>query len=277
MNGQEVTIVGDVPLTGILSEETGEPVSFVDFDLIFEMGDKEIHKIRDVEYSLNIIPKNNLKGVVRITYIVTDSFGEIRFYDEDELSIQGETFIEGDLDRYKAKDVVLKEGEYVFSVRVFYGNKEKVFSEQFELTEIPEWLYSLKQLFDIKMEIDNIILKDASELEARVIFESFGSEPTPVDLTFFVYDVNDKEIFKRSRDIVVETEMVMFEDFDDFEAGPGEYMVVMRSVYNVDIEDYYEQKIVIEESIDYLPFIVAGGFLVAGVVVFFLLRRGKRK
>lgn len=272
----DVTITGNIPLTGILKEEAGQVFVSPEFNITFSMNDKDIYKIRDVEYMLTFLPTVDVKSVVDVAYIVTDSDGDIKFYDEESLTIQGETLIEGDLDRRKAQNIDLEEGEYTFSLRVGYGNKEKTFSKKFMLEEIPGWLYSLKQLFDIKMEIDQTILDSPEELEARIIFESFGSEPTPVDLTFFIYDMNDKEIFKKSREMVIETENVMFESFDEFDASPGEYMVVLRTLYNVDIEDYFEQKIVVNDKLDLIPFFVGGVIFLGGLVLVVYLSRKKR-
>lgn len=272
----DVTVTGNIPLTGVLNEELGQEFVSPELNISFFVEDKDIYKIRDVEYFLHFTPSVDIKMIVDVTHIITDANGDIRFYDEDTLTISEEVVIEGSLDIRKAQGIILEEGEYTYSIRISYGDVEEGFFQKFKLQEIPEWLYSLKQLFDIKMEIDDTILDSSEELEVRVIFESFGSEATPVDLVFFVYDMNDEEIFKRLREIVIETEGVVVERFEGFDAPPGEYVVVLRTLYNIDIEDYFEQKIVILDKLDILPFIVIGGILVFAAAIMFLSTR-KRK
>ncbi|MDA3836517.1 MAG: hypothetical protein PF542_02750 [Nanoarchaeota archaeon] len=271
-----VGITGNAPLTGIVDSGEEQEFTSQEFSVSFLMEETKINRIRDVKFSLELIPVIDIKSSVVLTYVLTDSTGHVRYYDEETVVVQESTVLERDLDRRNSRDIELEEGDYVFSLIVSYGDKEETFSEGLELEKISDLLYSLKQLFDIKMEVDKTILNSADELEARIIFESFGSEPTPVDLVFFIYDGQNNEILKITREIVIETEGVMFESFEEFsDVKPGKYMLVLRTLYNVDIEDYFEQEITIKDNIDLLPFIVVGIIFLAGLAVFFILRRKK--
>jgi len=271
--GNNFSISGDIPLTGILKETPGEQYVFPDFNISFSFVDKDIYKLRDIEFSLHFVPIGNTKSLVTLDYVVVDKNGEIKFFDQDVVNIQNETTIDINFDRRKAQEIKLAEGEYTLSVRVSYDNSDKTFSHKFFLQEISDLLYSIKQLFDIKMEIDGTTIKNAKDLSARVIFTSFGSEPTPVNLSFFIYDKWDNEVYRDNEQTTVETEKIVIHDFNNFNAPSGEYLVVLRTVYNVDVEDYFEQKIIIQDRVSPWPFIILGIILIAGVVVFFINRR----
>ncbi len=60
-------------------------------------------------------------------------------------------------------------------------------------------------------------------------------------VTFIIYDEQDNQIYRKEKAIVVETENVLFENFEDLEIEPGKYLFVLRTIYDVDVEDYFEQ------------------------------------
>lgn len=268
-------MTGYISFTGVLKEEPGQVFVSPEMNVSFKMEEKTIYKLRDITYSLHFVPNLDLKTNVNILYLVTDAEGKIVFSDEDNIIIQGETLINGNMDRRKAQEITLDEGEYVFSLMVKYGDSQETFSEKFNLEKISELLYSLKQLFDIKMEIDNKILDKSEDLNVRVVFESFGSEPTPVNLTFFIYDFQETEVYMEKSEVIVETERVLIKDFKNFHAGPGEYTVVLRTVYNVDVEDYFEQKINVKKKINFIPFVIGGIILISGIFLFLFKRKRK--
>ncbi len=97
------------------------------------------------------------------------------------------------------------------------------------------------QLFDINFEIDEILIKDVSELVARLIFVSFGTEDTPVDVTFTIIDEHGKERHTEEDSLIVETEAVLSKQFKDLKLGPGKYSLIVKTLYNVDVEDEFRQ------------------------------------
>lgn len=269
----DAEITGNVPLTGVLKEETGEPVVVQDYDVSWELEDDLIHRLRDLSFSVKFVPELEGKSIVDLNYMVFNMDGEMVYYDEESVVIEGETIVNRDLDTYDAHGVGLEDGNYSFVLRVSYADVEKSFSEKFEYEEISPLLYSLKQLFDIRLELDSRVIESAEDLSVSVVFESFGEEPTPVNLTFFIYDSMNEEIYRMDTSTVVETEQVVFVDFEDFEAPEGEYLLVMRSFYNVDVEDYFEQSFEIRRGVSVWPFMIAGIVLIFGVYFLFIRER----
>lgn len=268
------TITGNVPLTGILNEETGEPVEFQEYNISFGLEEGLIHKLRDLSFYVEFVPKLEGKSEVKMNYIVLSSDGDIIYFDEETILIDGARVIRRDLDTYKAQNIDLEDGNYSFSVRVSYGDVEESFSEKFEFKQISKLLYSLKQLFDIRIQLESRIIESSRDLSVRVIFESFGSEPTPVDLTFFIYDVNNNELYSKDVSTIVETERVLFVDFSDFNAPYGNYILVMRSLYNVGVEDYFEEPFEVRKKVSVWPFAILGLIFILGLYFIF---RGLKK
>ncbi|MFA5367617.1 MAG: hypothetical protein WC333_07055 [Dehalococcoidia bacterium] len=99
------------------------------------------------------------------------------------------------------------------------------------------------QLFDITLTIDSAVLQKSSDLTARLRFESFGTVPTPVDLTFIVLDESGQEVYKAviANEIVVETELSYSKRFYDLDVPAGNYVLVARTLYNVDVSDEFLQ------------------------------------
>lgn len=266
-NNLEVT--GLVPLTGILNEETGEPVELQEYDISFGLDEKLIHKLRDLSFYVEFIPKLEGRSEVKMNYFVFSLDGDLVYFDEENILIEGETILKRDLDTYRAQGIELEDGNYSFVVRVSYGGVEKSFSEIFKFEQISKLLYSLKQLFDISLQLDSRVIESSRDLSLRVVFESFGEEPTPVELTFFIYDVFGNELYRKDLKTIVETEEVVFVDFLDFVAPYGDYVLVMRSFYNVGVEDYFEEPFEIRREISFWPFLILGLILVIGIYFIF--------
>ena len=132
------------------------------------------------------------------------------------------------------------------------------------------------QLFDISLEIDDTTISDIKELVARVIFTSFGTEPTPVDLTFRILDEQGKEVYFEKDEITVETEEVLAKKFENLDLPDGKYTLKLTTLYNVDVEDEFTAEFTIGEEAGfnwklYLPIFL-------GIVfIFFFLLWKKRK
>lgn len=269
----QVSTTGYIPLTGIIDSSQPQNISYPNVSVDFEMKEKDIYKLRDIEYKLHIKPDLKIKTILDISYIITNSTGTVVFMDEASIIIDGETTINTNMDSYKSQEVNLPEGDYTFLIKLSYMGQDMAFQSNFKIKQIPEWLYSLKQLFDIRMDIEDTVLDSPDQLSAKVTFESFGSEPTPVYLDFFIYDSAKNKIYEKEENITVQTEMVFFEDFKGFDAAPGEYEVVLRTVYNVDVEDYFRQKITIKDKLDWLPLTIAGSIILIGLFVLFFVKR----
>lgn len=140
------------------------------------------------------------------------------------------------------------------------------------------------QLFDIRLLVEDPRITSITDLIARVTFESFGTEPTPVDLIFTILDAQGTVVWTGTDDITVETEAVLtkrFADLPDLSFLPdGRYILRLETVYNTDVRDIFEQPFTIGQRTGiglWIWWIVGGLFLLlAGLFLwwwFFLLGR----
>ncbi len=99
------------------------------------------------------------------------------------------------------------------------------------------------QLFDITFNLRNTLLESPAELETIVSFESFGTEPTPVNLTFIILDENENEIYKEKTSLIVETEEIIIWDYAGLsKLSSGNYVAVLQTLYNTNVFDEFKQE-----------------------------------
>ena len=103
------------------------------------------------------------------------------------------------------------------------------------------------QLFDIRMDIEDASIKNSSELRAVVTYESFGTVPTPINLTFDVFDIQENVVYHKEYNITVAVEEVRRYEFSDLDLPFGNYVLVFTTLYNVDVKDEFRQSFFIEE------------------------------
>ncbi len=128
------------------------------------------------------------------------------------------------------------------------------------------------QLFDISLEIDNSKLTLKERLAARVIFFSFGTEPTPVQLTFIILDEDRKELHREYEMEVVETESVFTKTFTDVSFAPGKYTLILKTLYNKDVKDEFRANFEVKEE-SWLNIWWSVLILVAGFMLIILVWR----
>jgi len=133
-----------------------------------------------------------------------------------------------------------------------------------------------RQLFDIKLELEEKEIYSVHELVAWVRFESFGVEPTPVNLTFIVLDGRGREVYVKEESIVVETERFVVERFEGLDLEPGEYVLILKTLYNIDVEDSFEQDFEFKDRIERWVYAIAG-FVVLSFIYLIVLWRKNRK
>lgn len=127
-----------------------------------------------------------------------------------------------------------------------------------------------EQLFDIKLELESDTIYNSYQLTAWVEFESFGREPTPVNLTYIILDKEESIVYTKEDYIVVETERFVAESFEGLNLKPGEYVLVLKTLYNIEIEDEFRQEFKIEEEIKISwPMILA--IIVAEAIIIFII------
>ncbi len=106
------------------------------------------------------------------------------------------------------------------------------------------------QLFDISLELEADAIIDVADLIARVMFTNFGTEPAPVDLVFIILDQEGTELYQAEGNTVVETEAVFTQTFENVEMDlvDGKYTLLLKTLYNVDVEDEFRADFTIEKS-----------------------------
>jgi len=118
-------------------------------------------------------------------------------------------------------------------------------------------------------------------LTVRIRFESFGTVPTPVDLTFIVFDESGQEVYQAQDSIIVETEANYVKRFPNLNLSAGDYVLVARTLYNVDVSDEFRQDFSVQEKGGPFPWyyiviaIGAAGVLAAASV--YILRKNQQK
>lgn len=108
-----------------------------------------------------------------------------------------------------------------------------------------------RQLFDISFELDDAVIVGAENLVARVMFTSFGTQATPVVLTFTIEKAGG-EIYSEKDHIIVETERVLTKKFERLTLSPGKYTLVLKTLYNVDVEDEFRKDFTVEKPLSWL-------------------------
>lgn len=143
-------------------------------------------------------------------------------------------------------------------------------------TEVP------KQLFDITFEIDESTISDIKELSGIITFVSFGSEITPVNYVFTLYNESQNEIYSYSGYIEVQTENVIITSFDEFNnlnLKPGKYSIVYTSTYNVDVQDKFIQtfSILKPKIFPNWSLYVIGIIILLLIITFKIINKNKKK
>lgn len=104
------------------------------------------------------------------------------------------------------------------------------------------------QLFDIRLEVADTALGDSNDLAARVILDSFGSVPTPVDMIFFVIDEADQIMAEHHKSLVVETQAAFTKQFNGLDLPPGRYTLHLHTRYRGDITDDFHAGFTVRSS-----------------------------
>ncbi len=138
------------------------------------------------------------------------------------------------------------------------------------------------QLFDITFTLDDYLIQSSDELTAVVTFESFGVEPTPINLTFTILDEFGTAYAVDNDFIVVTTEEVLRKKFEALYLSEGEYVIVLDTLYNVNVSDKFRQEFEIgeERGISLWIWIIGGGIVVGGLIIwliYWIIKRKKKK
>lgn len=133
------------------------------------------------------------------------------------------------------------------------------------------------QLFDITFTVVEKILSSAKELESIATFISFGTEATPVDLTFSIVDGNGNEVYKEVTQLTVVTEEFIRWEYKGLKLKQGKYIAVLETVYNNDVYDKFEQDFeIVSNNKRVVIYWIAGFLIMTTLIVIFLTRKFKK-
>ena len=242
----------------------------INLSLAFVEG--EINRIWDLAYCIEF---NSIHGVrggeVHLNYLILSESNEIVYADEEDVSLNFPNKIYRHLDVSKIRKFNLSSGNYTFILTYTYLGKTKTLRAGFRLNSLGEGTYSVRQLFDISLKLDSLKFNDLQDLGANVVFESFGSEPTPVNLTFIVEDNSGKEFYRDEVSRVVQTKEVVRETFSGIQINPGKmYRLYLIVNYNGGVIEKYHKDFFYERRVNILPFVLVG--LIIILALFFVFK-----
>ncbi len=133
------------------------------------------------------------------------------------------------------------------------------------------------RLFDMRLELAGNSLRPGDPLVSRVIFQSFGRVPTPVDMFFSITDESGKILAGSEGNIVVEIDAVFSKKFENLNLPAGNYVLHLTTRYDTKVEDNFSAPFSVRTTVG-PPLIVGGAtiFLLCFSIFLFFLRRGKK-
>jgi len=131
-----------------------------------------------------------------------------------------------------------------------------------------------KQLFDIKLELEHYKVYAPEDLVAWVRFESFGTEPTPINLKYIILDKKENVVYMKEDSLVVETEEFVIEKFEGVELKQGDYSLLLKTFYGDNVVDEFRQDFVVKSELRVWFYIILG-FVILGVVYLIVFWRKK--
>lgn len=142
------------------------------------------------------------------------------------------------------------------------------------------------QLFDINVRLESDTIFDASELEAVISFESFGTEATPVEITYSVTNAQGQVVFKDFETTVVETEKVVRKNFGQLVLQTGNYVLTVETLYNTDVVDQFTNRFTVAEAPKesifeslrfWIGLVILLGFLNILFIIIIIIQKKRRK
>jgi hypothetical protein len=109
--------------------------------------------------------------------------------------------------------------------------------------QIPE------QLFDVNLELDQAKVSKIEDLEIRVVFTNFGTQPTSTDLTFDILDAKGIVVHTEKGNTTIITESIYKKKFSNFALTPGKYTLRLTTLYNKGVKDEFKKDFEVTSSI----------------------------
>ena len=98
-----------------------------------------------------------------------------------------------------------------------------------------------KNLFDITFTLDDTALESSQQLSGVATFESFGTEPTPANLTFYILDSSGAQIYSKKENILVSTHQIFRWNYTGKKLFPAKYTALLTSLYGNNVYDEFRQ------------------------------------
>lgn len=137
------------------------------------------------------------------------------------------------------------------------------------------------QLFDIALIIDEPLISDSRNLKARVTFFSFGTEPTPVDMEFIILNEKGEQLYQTMTQTTIQTEGIHNQTFENLDLTDGKYTLLLKTLYNVDVEDEFRASFEVRGQLSWLDIICRFKWVIIPVevvaIVFLLWKKSRQR
>ena len=221
-------------ITGVVRQEQRSPKQL--FDITFELDSSIALSAEVLVARVTFVSFGTEPTPINLTFIILDELGNRVYLEEDSLIVETENIF-----TKKFENLDLEIGKYILLLNTIYNEDvEDGFWKEFEIkSRVGK---SINQLFDIKFELSDSSIRTT---------ENFGTEPTPVDMEFIVLNEFGEEVYREKDYLIVETEKVFNKEFEGSRFEAGEYTFVLKTVYNVDVEDEFRRKFEVKEFVKY--------------------------
>lgn len=209
-------------------------LNILDYDLSSD------NEILSFTYSLDV--GSDVNDYVMISYWI-ESDGEIIFSDSDAVFVDGSGVGGNDVELNLPSDLVV--GTYELNILISYGSSSSKDKVSFDIDLIKE---PVKELFDITFELDSDSIESSDDLSSVVSLISFGNVPTPISLTFIIYNYSGSELYSVNKNLSVLTEEFFRWNYDDLEnLSEGNYFAILETLYGDNISDRFILGFEVEE------------------------------
>jgi len=220
------------PSPGVSDRAGGDGIAFdvdiLEFDSPVKLGD-----FFDFTYFIKGI--GNINNDVTIDFWIEKN-GEIISSGSTVIFMESNEEKTGAASLFLPNDIV--SGEYKFVLQASFQTFKGEAHRTIEIT-VEDDEAIIRKLFDISFLLLSSIIENSDELLAIVTFQNFGDAPTTVNLTFIILDRTGNEIHKEEETITVITEERLRKSFEGLNLPRGNYTLVLKTLYNVDVFDEF--------------------------------------
>lgn len=256
------------PLTGVVKQEDPEQL----FDITFNIDESVMVSSKDLTSTTTFESFGTEATPVNLKYFILDEYQKVIYQTETDIVVETEYVV-----KQNFEDAGLDFGKYILLLETTYSDNVKDrFYKEFEVRK--KISQSLFQLFDIKMDLDDNTLVRGEDLSLGLLFESFGSEPTPISLEFSIIDSKGNVLQNFEDHTVVETEKTLKKKISSICLNPGKYSVILNTKYNVNVEDEFKRTFTVQESMKDLYFLWASlmlNIILISIIAYLLKTRRK--